>query len=442
MRNVYFTHGTRNEQFLQQNIVEEYLKMFGMDILYIPRKLVQKDGIFNEEVISEFDDSYVIEAYLENNEGFQGGGDLLTKFGIRQTDEITMVISQQRFSDLISQFLLLDTDVEVGERPQEGDLIYFPLSNNYFEIKFVEHEEPFYQLGKGYVYKLKCELFEYQDEQGDFFEGDEELIDTGYTVKYYYVTNPGTNATASTILEGGAVSQIFVTNPGSKYNEAPTVTITGDGTGATATAYLANITLSGGSPTKTAVIRSVVKEGEIRSVQIVDGGAGYDEDRTTLVVSSPDSGGVAANLVPTFENGVLKSINIVNGGSEYKSVKIVDVDTAGSGYTTASTSLSAAPAGITGAFKVPESVTGGTTGAVANLVEWDAVEGWIKLKSPTASFNIGETIMGSNSGATIILESRNEMASTDTKYYENVEFEELADDIIDFTETNPFGVAT
>ena len=157
MRNVFFTHGTRNEQFLQQNLVEEYLKMFGMDILYIPRQLIRKDGVFNEEVISEFDDSYIIEAYLENNEGFQGGGDLLTKFGIRQTDEITMVISQQRFSDLISQFLLLDKDVEVGERPQEGDLIYFPLSSNYFEIKFVEHEEPFYQLGKGYIFKLQCE---------------------------------------------------------------------------------------------------------------------------------------------------------------------------------------------------------------------------------------------------------------------------------------------
>ena len=175
MRNVFFTHGTRNEQFLQQNLVEEYLKMFGMDILYIPRQLIRKDGVFNEEVISEFDDSYIIEAYLENNEGFQGGGDLLTKFGIRQTDEITMVISQQRFSDLISQFLLLDKDVEVGERPQEGDLIYFPLSSNYFEIKFVEHEEPFYQLGKGYIFKLQCELFEYQDEQGDIFEGDEDL---------------------------------------------------------------------------------------------------------------------------------------------------------------------------------------------------------------------------------------------------------------------------
>ena len=84
--------------------------------------------------------------------------------------------------------------VEVGERPQEGDLIWFPLTSNYFEIKYVEHEEPFYQLGKNYTFKLKCELFEYSDEQGDIFEGDEELIDTGYTVKYYYLTTSGTSA--------------------------------------------------------------------------------------------------------------------------------------------------------------------------------------------------------------------------------------------------------
>ena len=156
MRNVFFTHGTRNEQFLQQGLVEEYIKMFGMDVLYIPRQLVRKDGVFNEEIVSEFDDSYLIEAYMENFDGFQGGGDLLTKFGIRQSDEVTLVISQQRFSDLIAQFLLEDKEVEIGERPQEGDLIWFPLTANYFEIKYVEHEEPFYQLGKNYTYKLKC----------------------------------------------------------------------------------------------------------------------------------------------------------------------------------------------------------------------------------------------------------------------------------------------
>ena len=99
-RNVFFTHGTRNEQFLQQNLVEEYIKMFGMDVLYIPRQLIAKDNVFNEEVVSQFDDSYIIEAYLENFDGFQGGGDLLTKFGVAQTDEITMVISPVSYTHL------------------------------------------------------------------------------------------------------------------------------------------------------------------------------------------------------------------------------------------------------------------------------------------------------------------------------------------------------
>ena len=446
-RNTYFTHGTRNEQFLLQNLVEEHLKMFGMDIIYCPREIIQKDGVFNEEVIGEFNDGYIIEAYLENPDGFQGAGDLLTKFGVAQQDEITMVISAQRFSDLISQFLLLDTDYQAPERPQEGDLIYFPLTSNYFEIKFVEHEEPFYQLGKGYVYKLKAELFEYSDEQGDIFDSDEDLVDYGYTVKHYYLPVNGVTATgtASITGPGGGVDQIYITNNGTKYNEAPTVTITDPlvmgGAGATATAYLTNITLTGGSPTSSAIIRGTVKEGEIRSVQIVSGGSGYDEDRVSLVVSDPDIPGIIATLTPTFTNGTLTAINIVNGGSGYKSVKLVDITNAGTGYGAAAVTFSAAPVGITGAFTVPETVTGGTTGTTANLVEWNAQEGWVKLKSPTGSFSIGESIVGSESGATIVLDSYNEMATADPKYSEAVTFETAADDILDFSETNPFGIA-
>ena len=552
-RNTYFTHGTRNEQFLLQNLVEEHLKMFGMDIIYCPREIIQKDGVFNEEVIGEFNDGYIIEAYLENPEGFQGAGDLLTKFGVAQQDEITMVISQQRFSDLISQFLLLDTNYQAPERPQEGDLIYFPITSNYFEIKFVEHEEPFYQLGKGYVYKLKAELFEYSDEQGDIFDSDEELVDYGYTVKHYYLPVNGVTATGSAVVQdqiatitvtephqlpgqildnestvigpfsvgeaiyqkytvslgplveevnargivqsfsgntlvvkvtegefkyeptapyynngdyeifgegttaggyperaivtaqvvttGGSIEQVYISNNGTKYNEAPTVTIGGDGTGATATAYLANVTLSGGSPTTSASIRATVKEGEIRSVQIVDGGANYDEDRVTLVVSAPDSPGRYATLTPTFTNGTLTAINIVNGGSGYKSVKVVDITNAGSGYTSATVTFSAAPTGITGAFTVPETVTGSVTGTTANMVQWDAQEGWVKLKSPTGSFSVGESIVGSESGATIVIDSYDEQATADPKYSEAVTFETLADDILDFSETNPFGIA-
>ena len=440
-RTTYFTHGTRNEQFLQQDLTEEFLKMYGMDILYCPREIMEKDGVFNEEVIGEFNDAYIIEAYLENPEGFAGNGDLLTKFGVAQQDEITMVISSQRFSDLISQFLLLDTDYQAPERPQEGDLIYFPLTSNYFEIKFVEHEEPFYQLGKGYVYKLKAELFEYSDEQGDVFDSDEDLVDYGYTVKHYYLPLNGITATGTATLSSGAVDQIYIDQPGSKYNEAPTVTITGDGSGATATAYLANITLSGGSPTASAIIRATVKEGEIRAVNIVSGGAGYDEDRVSLVISSPDSPGRFATILPTFTNGVLTALNIVNGGSGYKSVKLVDIDAGGTGYTTATATFSSAPVGISGSFTVPETVTGSTTGSTANMVEWDAGEGWVKLKSPTGTFTIGESIVGSESGATIVLDSRDEMATADPKYSEAVTFETQGDDILDFSEGNPFGIA-
>ena len=441
-RTTYFTHGTRNEQFLQQDLTEEFLKMFGMDILYCPREIMEKDGVFNEEVIGEFNDAYIIEAYMENYDGFQGGGDLLTKFGVAQTDEITMVISQQRFTDLISQFLLLDKDYQAPERPQEGDLIYLPLTSNYFEIKFVEHEEPFYQLGKGYIYKLKAELFEYSDEQGDLFESDEDLVDYGYTVKHFYLPTNGITATGTPVISStNTIENIYISDNGSKYNEVPTVTISGDGIDATATAYLCNITLSGGTPTTQAEIRGTVKEGQIRSVQIVNGGSGYDEDRTTLVVSSPDGGAVPAVITPTFTGGVLTALNIVNGGSGYKSVRLVDITNAGSSYTSATATFSAAPTGLTGTFQVPETVTGGTTGATAQIVEWDAQDGWIKLKSPTATFVIGETIMGSDSGATIVLDSRDEMATADPKYSEAVTFETAGDHILDFTETNPFGLA-
>ena len=439
-RTTYFTHGTRNEQFLLQNLVEEHLKMFGMDILYCPREIAIKDGIFNEEVVGEFNDAYIIEAYMENFDGFQGGGDLLTKFGVAQTDEITMVISQQRFSDLISQFLLLDKDYQAPERPQEGDLIYLPLTCNYFEIKFVEHEEPFYQLGKGYVYKLKAELFEYSDEKGDVFDSDEDLVDYGYTVKHYYLTTAGTTATGNPVVNNGELTNIFISDNGSKYNEAPAITITGDGQDAKAEAFLVNITVSGGSPVASAVIRATVKEGQIRSVNIVDGGSGYDEDRATLNVSAPDAGGIAATLIPTFTNGTLTTINILTGGSGYKSVKLIDITNSGSGYTSASVSFTPAPAGITGAFTVPETVTGSVTGTTANLVEWNADEGFVKLKTPTGTFAIGELIVGTESGAQIVLDNRDEQATADPKYSESVTFESIGDDIIDFSEGNPFGL--
>jgi len=184
-RSTYFTHGTRNEQFLNQSLVDEYIKMFGLDIHYIPRQIINKDDILNEVIASQFSDAYLIEAYMENFDGFQGQGDLLTKFGIRSTDEITLVISRQRFEDFVTMSMANIEGVLVGDRPQEGDIIHFPLTDNFFEIKFVEHEDPFYQFGKLYTYKLKCELYEYRDEvpnEGIF----DTQVDEGFIIKYYY----------------------------------------------------------------------------------------------------------------------------------------------------------------------------------------------------------------------------------------------------------------
>jgi len=442
-RNVFFTHGTRNEQFLQQNLVEEYIKMFGMDVLYIPRQMIAKDNVFNEEVVSQFDDSYIIEAYLENFDGFQGGGDLLTKFGIRQTDEITMVISQQRFSDLISQFLLLDQDIELGERPSEGDLIYFPLSSNYFEIKFVEHEEPFYQLGKNYTYKLKAELFEYSDEGGEFFAGDDEMVDTGYTVQYYYLVNPGESAAATPLLDGDVVSQSIVTTNGSKYNFTPTVTVTGDGTGATAHAEMIVVNVGGSIPITPAVLDPTVKNGKMVGLTILNGGAGYDVSRSSIDFTDPNTAGSKPVVVPTFDsNGTLTKVEITNEGSGYDSVERIVIDSGGSGYTTAGFTIEGVPAGLTGNFIDGESLTGGITGGTAVIADWNKADGWLKLKSPTEDFKIGELLVGNTSGATITIHSYDAMATTDTKYSESVTFETFADDIVDFSEGNPFGIGT
>ena len=201
-KNTYFTHGTRNEQILNGNLVDEYLKMFGLDIVYIPRKLIRKDTILNDEVISEFNESYIMSAYLENFAGFDGNGDFLTKFGIQSSDEIKLVISRNMYEDFVAYSLTGATNIEVGSRPQEGDLVWFPLSANLFEIKFVEHEDPFYQFGKLYTYKLTCELYQYSGETGGGSGILDSQVDEGYVVKYYYNAITGAPSIGETVTGG------------------------------------------------------------------------------------------------------------------------------------------------------------------------------------------------------------------------------------------------
>ena len=172
--NPFFLQGAQSEQRLIQDLINEQLQIYGVEVTYIPRKFVRKQTIIKEVQSSKFDDNFSLEAYVNTYEGYSGAGDVLTKFGVSLRDEVTLTISKERFEDFISPFLDAEDDdeIELVTRPREGDLVYFPLGQRLFEIKFVEHEKPFYQLGKTYVYEIQCELFEYED----------EVIDTGIDI--------------------------------------------------------------------------------------------------------------------------------------------------------------------------------------------------------------------------------------------------------------------
>ena len=171
--NLYFSQKVKSEQNLYEDIVIESLKMYGQDVYYLPRDLVNEDRVLGDDPESSFNSSHVIEMYIENTEGFEGEGDLMSKFGIQVRDQATFVISLRSWE----RFISLDSNLATSFRPNEGDLIYFPLSGSMFEIKFVEHEDPFYQVGKLFVFKLRAELFEYSQEDFDTGIGDIDQIE-------------------------------------------------------------------------------------------------------------------------------------------------------------------------------------------------------------------------------------------------------------------------
>lgn len=180
-RNLYFSDTVRSEQYLYEDIVIESLKMYGQDVYYLPRDIVNEDTIFGDDVPSSFNSSHKIEMYIENIEGFDGDGDLFTKFGVEIRDQATFVVARRRWTQTVGRY-----DNEINSvRPLEGDLIYIPLSRSLFQIMHVEHEQPFYQLSNLPTYKLRCELFEYNDE--DLDTGIEAIDDIEQDHAYTYL---------------------------------------------------------------------------------------------------------------------------------------------------------------------------------------------------------------------------------------------------------------
>ena len=352
-------NGSAQERKFMENLVVESIELYGQDVYYLPRTYIGRDNILDEIDSSKFENAYPIRAYVNNVDGWEGQGELLSKFGVRIEDKTTFIISREKFTEKVDNNVTLN----VEGRPNEGDLVWFPVTKHLFEIKFVEAERPFYQLGKGYVWEMQCELFEYSDEDIDTGIADIDAIEIAFS-----------NSTSVTMGTGGS----------------------GD--------YVVGETVIGNLNTATG---TVTLNGDIvDSVTITDGGEYYTSAPTVTF-----SGGGGSGAAGT---AIISSGGLVTG---------VTINTAGTGYTSAPT------------------ITFGNSpkDVQAEVKSWDSSTRILQIINRTGTFNTAEYIKGQTSGANWSGESYNTLDNTNSEVDQNYSFETADDDVIDFSESNPFG---
>ncbi len=315
--NPHFLQGSQGEQRLVQDLINEHLKIYGIEVRYIPRKFVRQQSIIREVQSSTFDDNFLLEAYVNTYDGYGGQGDIMTKFGVSLRDELTITISKERFEDFISPFLASDDDYTVSSRPREGDIIFFPLGQRLFEVKFVEHEQPFYQLGKNYVYQLKCELFEYEDEILDtgIDVVDSQLEDVGYITKLQLI-GAGTTATANAQLNvsnRGYIREIVLNEDGNGYTSAPTVAIS-------------TAPFAAGNVDATAVAITTSKGGvfSIDRIELTHAGIGYTQAPMVQIIGGGGVGAAATAAVEQTNFGIV-DFTMSNNGVGYAATPTVTI---------------------------------------------------------------------------------------------------------------------
>jgi len=465
--NPFFLQGSQSEQRLVQDLINEQLTIYGVEVTYIPRKVVNKKTIFREVTASKFDDNFLLEAYVNTYEGYDGQGDIMTKFGVSLKDELTLTISKERFEDFISPFMAGDSQITVSTRPEEGDLVYFPLGQRLFEVKFVEHEKPFYQLGKNYVYQLQCELFEYEDEVIDtsIDEIDETIEDQGFATDLV-LFSLGTNAVGSAVTSAnsGYIQKLWLNNDGYGYTKNPTVAITTSPTGDNATAV--------------AITTSISNVYSIKELLITNVGSGYTVVPTVTIVSAATTAtngvttyhgvGAAATATLTTVGVGITYVGFTTVGAGYSYAPTVTFGTPSSGVGTATgtafisnagvvTSVYISDAGIgytagtatitfgasqsvtgVGTYQFNEIVTGQNSGTTGRVKNWDIDTMVLRVGNENGVFTRGETIVGSASSAKYSIKSVPEGENLD-KYDQNTDIEIEADLILDFSESNPFG---
>ena len=482
--NPYFTQGTTGEQNLVQDLINEQLKMYGVDIFYLPRKYLTTNSVIREVVQSKFDVAYPLEAYVDNYDEYSGGGNLLSKFGIQSQDEVRLIISRERFENYITPLIQNQDDIKLSTRPKSGDLIWFPLDDRVYEIKDIEYAKPYYQLQDLYVYELYCELFRYEDEviATGIDEIDDNLVgdDTDGTTEdgintiqgpTQTLTMVGTGVTAaaytSVILQGG-LRTITLTNRGGGYSENPTVAISSAPTANNIIPYQTGIatvrTIGGIAYCNKNVSSNLVS---IQSVPITNPGAGYTQgpgirffgggsdgagaaatsftgDGTlgvvtftnhgggfttnpTVTISGPTGVGTTATAIAEINNaGIVTFFGFTNAGSGYTTSDVVNI-------TFSEPSLTS-----TGTFVFNEIITGQTSGVTARVRTWNGTTNILEVASVTGDFRVGETITGGTSGASRVLRLR-DIEPDNVEFADNFTIETEADAIIDFSEQNPFG---
>jgi hypothetical protein len=469
MLNPFFLQGSKSEQGLIQDLINEQLRMYGVEVHYLPRKYITEKTVMREVIESSFDRSYPIEAYVENFDGYGDNTTILSKFGIQALNELTIVISRERFEEYITPLIKDQANIKLSTRPKEGDLIYFPLGDRLFEIKFVEHEQPFYQLQTNYVYTLKCELFRYEDEVidtgvdfiDDILSGSSgsgiSTISLGAVQKLNMI-GAGVTATAITTIVNGGIRFFTVTNRGGGYTSAPRVAISSAPSGGVT--GIGSATLISGIVVCAENVNPAAKS--VQSVEVINPGVGYTIAPQVLFFGD----GVGAAATSTIGDGVVGIITITNGGGGYVGIPTITftgiatvsaaataivssagtitqirITNAGLGYTQPPSITIGNPPQIVGVgtFAFNEIVTGSTSGTTARVRSWNVITNVLEVSSVSGSFTPGESIVGTASSASRKLRSIDTFAVEDG-YSDNNDIETEAEDIIDFSSTNPFGM--
>lgn len=469
MLNPFFLQGSKTEQSLIQDLINEQLRMYGVEVHYLPRQYITEKTVIREVIESEFNNAYPIEAYVNTYDGYSDNPTILSKFGIQALNEITLTISRERFKTYISPLIQQQPNIKLSSRPKEGDLIYFPLGKRLFEVKYVEHEKPFYQLQGLYTYELRCELFRYEDEVIDtsideidsIISGDDstdsEKVPVG-NITNLTMVGFGVTATAICNVVNGGVRFITVTNRGGGYTSTPLVGLSSAPVGGQTASAVAE--MIGGIVVCNSNVNPQAKS--VQRVQLTNAGYGYTVAPGVRFIGG---GGRGATATATIGDGIVGIITVTNSGSGYVtppsisftgissvsaaatavisaagSISTIYITNAGLGYTEPPTITISNPSlNSTGNFIFNEIVTGTQSGVTARVKSWNSSTNILQVSQVTGNFIPGENIVGSASSASHYLRFIDVYAARDG-FTDNENIEEEADEIIDFSEVNPFGM--